>query len=647
MIVNLSPILPTRMTGQTDVAAATSVPSMSGFAAIYAEDSPARFHPDRRTSEEEAEHASADVEENPEWIETASGPGEARTHPSDEVDPGKGANTRPVSDALGPASQTVQWPADSSAPAPLSGSYPPAGPLAEPEPMPPAGSDDGLPAQPRPVLLSSASGPASDRMSPIASAEMGALDEPGQPMRDSAALQTGWSVSENPVVNSPLSRAAQRPEAPPAQPSVQTAALVDMGHRTPVEVHPRVRPGMARLDIGQPLAAHPGLEGATSGTPLIPQHGTALPADDPRFVPHLRSANSAPNQRLTAETGGSGSVPGALPPQTAATHDTDPKRTPLEMPQVLRPNSTAIDKQAGPAKEAKPDQPLETPVRVSAPQETDQPHPTADMKARDRQSLDKPMPQNRPTVTSPGITVAERTLDEVPPPEASPTNRHPGPSTPPAVSERVQDGKGDVQDVSHPRAAPDARHPTSAPGDPPAANRLPFADDTGSGQVRDMTAALPGSPVRADAGAAPAAPPAHQAAATPPGAHPVASQLVDAVLRQPDKPLEITLNPDELGRIRLSVTTTEAATAISVVADRPETLDLIRRHLDQLTLEFRRAGLGQVGIDLGQNSADRPPVEPPRANVSGPDAPPDPAPDTETPLVPGSRIAQTGLDLRL
>ena len=69
-----------------------------------------------------------------------------------------------------------------------------------------------------------------------------------------------------------------------------------------------------------------------------------------------------------------------------------------------------------------------------------------------------------------------------------------------------------------------------------------------------------------------------------------------------DKPVELLLNPSELGRVKISMISNDGRMSVSVIADRPETLDLMRRHIDVLAQEFLDIGYGQADFAFGQNS---------------------------------------------
>ncbi|AMY68060.1 flagellar hook-length control protein FliK [Frigidibacter mobilis] len=124
------------------------------------------------------------------------------------------------------------------------------------------------------------------------------------------------------------------------------------------------------------------------------------------------------------------------------------------------------------------------------------------------------------------------------------------------------------------------------------------------------------------------------------------AQLAAAAARFPDRPVELTLSPEELGRVRLTLATSEVGLVLAVTAERPETLDLMRRNIDQLARDFREIGFSDLSFSFTQQ--DRRPQGSPQA-----DAPPEPAPPAAAApsggRIPGpARPAPTGgLDLRI
>lgn len=81
----------------------------------------------------------------------------------------------------------------------------------------------------------------------------------------------------------------------------------------------------------------------------------------------------------------------------------------------------------------------------------------------------------------------------------------------------------------------------------------------------------------------------------------IAQQLAQAMHRNPDRPVEIALNPAELGRVRMTLTASETGIVVSILADRPETLDLMRRNINDLSNTFSDLGYEDIAFAFGQN----------------------------------------------
>ena len=85
----------------------------------------------------------------------------------------------------------------------------------------------------------------------------------------------------------------------------------------------------------------------------------------------------------------------------------------------------------------------------------------------------------------------------------------------------------------------------------------------------------------------------------------VAQQLVAALRGTADMASELRLSPSELGRVRISLSSSDAGMVVSIVAERPETLDLMRRHVDQLAQEFHDIGYPSAEFSFGQSASDQ------------------------------------------
>lgn len=128
----------------------------------------------------------------------------------------------------------------------------------------------------------------------------------------------------------------------------------------------------------------------------------------------------------------------------------------------------------------------------------------------------------------------------------------------------------------------------------------------------------------------------------------VVDQLAQAVRPGLDGGVEVQLSPEELGKVRLSLVTADGAMSVTVVAERPETLDLIRRNIEMLARDFRDQGYTSVSFSFDQQQqghASR------RGAWQADGGRPEGYATTETLAVPRAASPQTvradGLDLRL
>lgn len=121
-----------------------------------------------------------------------------------------------------------------------------------------------------------------------------------------------------------------------------------------------------------------------------------------------------------------------------------------------------------------------------------------------------------------------------------------------------------------------------------------------AGQLDDMAGAVPVAGA-GPAGHAPAAPAGGvTGSAGVPGQ--VVATLVAAaqgVAGTADR-VEVLLSPEELGRVQLDFRSESGGMRVILTAERPDTLDLLRRHADQLLAELRDAGYSGASLSFGQ-----------------------------------------------
>jgi len=69
-----------------------------------------------------------------------------------------------------------------------------------------------------------------------------------------------------------------------------------------------------------------------------------------------------------------------------------------------------------------------------------------------------------------------------------------------------------------------------------------------------------------------------------------AQQISASVQILADDTAEVSLNPEELGRVRIAISTLETGVLIALTAERGETVEMLRRHESDLETAFRDMG---------------------------------------------------------
>ncbi|MGI1662041.1 flagellar hook-length control protein FliK [Palleronia sp. KMU-117] len=135
--------------------------------------------------------------------------------------------------------------------------------------------------------------------------------------------------------------------------------------------------------------------------------------------------------------------------------------------------------------------------------------------------------------------------------------------------------------------------PTDIQSDRPMAAEMPGSD--GSASLREIPTPEP----RAGDGRPLADPPMPR----PEVARAAVNQITDIAGRLADGPVEISLSPEELGKVRLSLHGGEGQMTVQIMAERPETLDLLRRHIDMLAADLRQQGYANLSFTFGGGDA--------------------------------------------
>jgi hypothetical protein len=127
----------------------------------------------------------------------------------------------------------------------------------------------------------------------------------------------------------------------------------------------------------------------------------------------------------------------------------------------------------------------------------------------------------------------------------------------------------------------------------------------------------------------------------------VASQLVNVLVRSTGSVTEFSLAPEELGRVRLRMEPDAAnpdRMLVLISVERPETLDLFRRHAGELAEAIRNAGYSGADIGFGHSGTDSSPEHRNESSSAGSSLPLEET-DHRAPVP--MMAAGTSLDLRL
>ena len=245
-----------------------------------------------------------------------------------------------------------------------------------------------------------------------------------------------------------------------------------------------------------------------------------------------------------------------------------------------------------------------------------------------------PNPAANPVMVADGSVQQPADILSAPPPAAAPK---PARATPAETAFRLRAGGADSAVLPEGRAIsvplPERNPPQvpAAPGEPfaavvppdPAADTPagsdkptlppigPLSDPPVSPATHGQDAARPTPTAVAQIAAPPAAnlpaanlPAANLPAATPAVATPlpprVTADLVTLAKTQPNGPIQILLNPAELGNLRFEIHQNADQLRVVLAVERPETMDLLRRNADQLLGEFRAAGFAGASLSFGQ-----------------------------------------------
>ena len=423
--------------------------------------------------------------------------------------------------------------------------------------------------------------------------------------------------------------------APVAEPEVAATTMADVGSgktRDPVLV-PVAGPAQA-----QPVVATPGAAPMPSIIP-VPDTGIevkpSVPSAINAAIPSVQApspqalvsrgtksrivrtdalatamANSAPLAPSAEQTAEQPRVvPFTIPdtrPMTAGatTRAVPPATAPIAAP-VDAPASTQVASSAPASQTA-------TVVAVSEPLAMAQPPASNALPARAQALPQQPVAQGETPQPGPFVapqiapTRREASVTDRAPvqPAMQPSARTDTPDTP-----RAKADPAPIQTPTAPSAAPVAQTPTPIPAAQPEIPPVTAEQQTDTRADRielsprgeapgDSRAAIP----HASTQHSQTLPPAAQAQRI---GQQIAAQIQQPALSGPGG-FSLALDPEELGHVRLTLVNHEAASVLMVHADRPETLDLMRRHIALLEQDLRSMGHDTLSLRFSGGEAGHP-----------------------------------------
>lgn len=396
-------------------------------------------------------------------------------------------------------------------------------------------------------------------------------------------------------------------------------------------------PSHSTEQAGPPPASRPPTERDVTPFPLAPGSKTA------RTLPAAPSAEDAPSEtRAPAKASDATSLPNEATERRDGPLQAGRRGISSDKPAIQaearvtaapRDVQTRVDRgNALPAGSTTPPEAAEGALTMPD-------HDAAPPKPAEKQAPSPVLPVAQPPV----MTEAQARAAIVEPPDASPHARATTPDDVTAPDRAVElpkrDGATPAPAAAQNSALLSAIASVAAPAPPD--DRLPSdGKDTPADLLGARADMAPLTTARAPLSLPPTAPAAQLAQS-------VGHQIGLALSKMPDQPVEISLSPEELGRVRLTLHASDQGMSVAIQAERPETLDLMRRNIDSLARDMRDLGFNSLSFSFDQR--------PGRQNFAqsaerGLDLPSEPAPHTAEGMAPAPptrpTAPQSGLDLR-
>jgi len=91
----------------------------------------------------------------------------------------------------------------------------------------------------------------------------------------------------------------------------------------------------------------------------------------------------------------------------------------------------------------------------------------------------------------------------------------------------------------------------------------------------------------------------------PVNARSIVTQVIQSITRIPgENSIEIRLQPEELGRVRLMLLPVEGGVSVQIAAERADTLELLKRNVEMLEADLRKQGFSNASFSFESGNSD-------------------------------------------
>ena len=126
----------------------------------------------------------------------------------------------------------------------------------------------------------------------------------------------------------------------------------------------------------------------------------------------------------------------------------------------------------------------------------------------------------------------------------------------------------------------------------------------------------------------------------------IATRIAEMSKTRDNGPVDVSLAPEELGKLTISIKQEGNFVHVTLTAERPETLDLMRRNANDLVADLRQTGFSGASLSFGQGQKDQHPNFQNTNLSTGNQQSPQSLPPETKPIASSRTLNGAGVDLR-